>query len=115
MKLLSQKFTNPVVGNTLIGLETADSSQFLNVFLPKFVGLLLVVGSLSFFFMFMWGAIEWILSGGDKAKLESSKSRITNALIGIFLLFIVFAIIELIETFFEINILTIDMGPLTIE
>lgn len=115
MNLLSQKFTNPVVGETLKGFETGDSSAFINKFLPNFIGLLFVFGGLSFFFMLIWGSITWILSGGDKAGLEASKSKITNALVGIVLLIGTFAIVKLIEMFFTVNILSIDIGPLIIQ
>ena len=65
--------------------------------------------------MLLWGAISWILSGGDKAGLESAKGRITNAIVGFVLLIGTFAIVKLIETFFGIDILSIDIGPLVIQ
>lgn len=115
MNLISQKFTNPVVGNTLIGLEASEPSQFLSIFIPKFVGLIFVAGGVGFFLMFVWGAVTWILSGGDKAGVESAKNRISNALIGLILLIASIAIIKLIQKFFNINILSIDIGPLVIQ
>ncbi len=97
------------------GSGTFGSSKFIEVFVPKFVGLLLVFGSVAFFFMFIWGAITWILSGGDKAGVESAKNKITNAIIGMVLLFGSFAIILLIENFFGVNILSIDIAGLIIQ
>lgn len=94
---------------------SSGPSVFLNVYLPKFVELLLIFGSLSFFFMLIWGAISWILSGGDKASLEGAKNKITNAIIGMVLMIGSFAIIKLIESFFGIKILSIDIGPLVIQ
>lgn len=114
-QLLAQKFTNPVVGDTLINLESAKSDQFLVMFIPRFIGLLFVIGSLAFFFMFIWGAISWILSGGDKAGLESAKNRINHALVGLVLLIATFALVKVIESFFGINILAIDIGTLIIQ
>jgi hypothetical protein len=93
---------------------TNGAEQFLVAVVPKFVGLLMVFGSAVFFFMFLWGAISWILSGGDKAHVEAAKNRITNALIGFVLMIAVFAIAKLIKTFFNIDILSIDIGPLVI-
>ena len=115
MNLLSQKFTNPVVGDTLIGLESGDSTGFINTFLPKFIGLLFIFGGLAFFFMFIWGAVERILSGGDKAGVESSKNKMTSALIGLVLMIAVFAVVKVIEALFGVNILSIDIGPLVIQ
>lgn len=91
------------------------STDFLAHFLPSFIGLLLTFGAIAFFFMLLWGAVSWILSGGDKAHLEAAKSRITSAIVGMVLLIGSFAIVKLIETFFDVNILLIDIGPLVIQ
>lgn len=91
------------------------SSKFIEVYTPKAIGLLFIFGSISFFFMLLWGAVGWILSGGDKASLESAKNKITNAVIGFILLIATFGIVNLIELFFGIDILLIDIGPLVIQ
>lgn len=102
--------------NYISQIQSQEGGEsFLVAVLPKLVGLLLVFGSVAFFFMFLWGAVSWIISGGDKAHVEASKNRITNALIGFVLMISVFAVSALIETFFKINILTIDIGPLVIQ
>ncbi len=106
------KVKNPLLGDNLSALS---GENFLGQLLPKTIGLLFVFGSLAFFFMFLWGAISWILSGGDKAHVENAKGRITNALIGLVLMVSTFAIVKLIEAFFNINILLIDIGPLVIQ
>jgi len=108
---------NPVFKGTILENFSMHpvSSVFFSAFLPKLVGWLLVIGSLIFFFVFAIGAIQWIASGGDKQALEGARAKISNAFVGIILLFISFAIIKLIEAFFKINILTIDIGPLLIQ
>ncbi len=107
--------TNPIYEGELKSFTTGSSSAFLNTYLPNAVGLIFVAGILFFFFMLLIGAVSWILSGGDKAHIENARARITNALIGLVLLFATFAIIKLIEAFFGIDILSIDIGPLVIE
>lgn len=111
---LSQNFTNPIVGSSLKKYESTKADAFLEKFIPNGIGLLFVVGSLFFFFQFVWGAVSWTMSGGDKASLEASKSRLTNSIIGFVLLIASFAIIGFIENFFRIDILSIDIGPLFI-
>jgi hypothetical protein len=83
--------------------------------LPNIVGLLFIIGAIVFFFMLLIGALQWISSGGDKGKLESARGRLTSAIVGIVILLGSFAIIKLIETFFGINILTLDIGSLIIQ
>ena len=111
------RITNPIFSNSNVGLleSVLDKGQFLSIFIPRFVGITFVVGALAFFFMFLWGAVNWILSGGDKAHVESAKGRITNAIVGFILMVGVFAIIKLIEAFFGIDILLIDIGSLVIQ
>lgn len=105
---------NPALGPSLNALRY-DGILFFQKLIPALIGLVLVVGVIIFFFMLLIGAITWISSGGDKAAIEGARGRITQALIGIVVLFSVFAIIKLIEGFFGINILSIDIGPLIIK
>ncbi|MCX7928483.1 MAG: pilin [Patescibacteria group bacterium] len=59
----------------------------------------LVIAALVFFFMLLWGGIEWILAGGDKNKTEEARGRITGALIGLVIVFAAWAIVNLASTF----------------
>lgn len=102
---------NPAIGN----LGNNSGISFVQQLIPSLVGLAFVVGVLIFFFMLLLGAIQWISSGGDKAAVEGARGKITQALVGIIVLFSVFAIIKVVETFFGINILTLDIGPLIIK
>ncbi len=36
----------------------------------------------------LWGAMDWIMSGGDKEKLSNAQKKLTNAIIGIILVFV---------------------------
>jgi hypothetical protein len=89
--------------------------EFFNDLLPRLIGLSFVIGIVIFLFFMILGAIQWIISGGDKAALEGAKGKITNALIGIVILFSVFAILKIVEDFFGIDILSLELGPLVIE
>ncbi len=106
------EFTNPFLKDST--LENMTGESFISLFIPKAVGLVFVFGVLVFFFILLWGAISWILSGGDKQALEAAKSKITHAIVGFVLLLATFAIIKLIQAFFGISILSIDIGPLII-
>lgn len=102
---------NPFLSNFLQGLS---GGEFLARLLPALITLLFVVGAIIFIFMFMLGAIQWITSGGDKAQTETAGKRITNALIGLTILFSLFAIIKLIETFFGISITVFNINDYAI-
>lgn len=103
---------NPVLGPAL---QDKTGASFFAAFLPKLIGLTLLGGTLIFLFVFLMGAISWITSGGDKQALEGARGKLTNGIIGLVILFVTFAVIGAIEKFFDINILTIDIGPLIIQ
>jgi len=105
--------TNPLLPKNLG--QNPDSVVFLQKVFPAAITIILIVGSVFFFFSLLTGAIKWITSGGDKQALESARGRITSALVGIVILFSAFAIVKLIETFFGVSILTIDIGSLIIK
>jgi hypothetical protein len=44
----------------------------------------------------LWGALTWIMAAGDKEKLRIAQGRIRDALIGIFVLVLVFAVFALL-------------------
>ncbi|MCL4365668.1 hypothetical protein M1437_00365 [Patescibacteria group bacterium] len=68
-------------------------------FLSNFVTLLFSVAAIVLIFMIIWGAFEWLTSGGDKEKLSSAQKRIINAIIGIILFAVAFAIIRVLGQF----------------
>lgn len=110
----SSNIQNPILQGVLGNPGTAGASYFASA-IPAAIGLAFIIGALIFFFMLIWGAIQWISSGGDKQALENARGRITNALVGIVLLFAAFAIVALIQSFFHISILTLDISPLIIQ
>ena len=102
--------TNPALGQ--LGNGNIGGITYLQRFIPAVIGVALIVGVLIFFFILITGAIQWISSGGDKQSIETARGKITNALIGIIILFSVFAILQLINTFFGIQILNLTIPTL---
>jgi hypothetical protein len=102
---------NPLLGN----ISEKPGLSFFQSFIPGLISLALVGGTIIFFFVLIMGAIQWITGGGDKQALEGARGKITNAVIGIVILFSIFAILNLIEIFFKIKIMTLDIGPLVIQ
>lgn len=65
-------------------------------FLSTLITLIYIFASLIFIFMIVWGAFQWIISGGDKEAVANARKRITHAIIGIFILALSFVIIGII-------------------
>lgn len=89
------------------GIPDVDSGQ---VGLGNMVGNILVIamtiGALMVLINLIWAAIEWVTSGGDTGKLESSRNRITQSVIGIIVLASVIAVFKLLQIFLGIEVLT---------
>lgn len=103
---------NPITGN--LNSNSKSGADFFAKFIPTLINILFVGGALIFFFMLLIGAIQWISSGGDKQAVQNARGRITSALVGIVILLSIFAIVSLLEKFFGITLLTIDIGGLII-
>jgi len=112
MKLSFEPIKNPLLSPSL---QNRTGISYFSEFIPKAITLAFIAGVVIFFFMLIIGAIQWITSGGDKEALSKARGRITSGLIGIIILFSVYVIVSVIEQFFGINILTIDIGSLIIK
>ena len=73
--------------------------------------LLGVSGIISFIFLLV-GGIQWILAGGDKEGTEKTRKRITNALIGLAVVFSAYALIFILQALFNIDIIRLNLQPL---
>ena len=69
------------------------------------ISLVLIVVALVFFFILVFGGLRWVTSGGDEKKVGEARAGITNALIGLAIVFAAWAIMKLIQTVFGIDIL----------
>ena len=59
--------------------------------------------------MLIWGAFEWITSGGDKESVGKARNRIINALIGLAILAVAFALARVASQFLGFNIQNITI------
>jgi amino acid transporter len=56
------------------------------------INLFIVIAGLTLLTFLLWGALDWITSGGEKEKVQKAQNKITNAVIGILLIFAVIII-----------------------
>lgn len=68
-------------------------------FLSNGVTLIYSIAGIVLIFMLLWGAFDWMTSGGDKEKLAGAQRKIINAIIGIILFALAFAIIRVLGQF----------------
>lgn len=68
----------------------------------------MTIGAILVFGFLVWGAIEWITSGGDKSKVEAARNKISNAVIGLIVLAATTALFVVVEEFLGIDVLTFN-------
>lgn len=73
------------------------------------VNLVLVLAALVFFFILVWGGIKWIASQGDEGKVKAAREQVTQALIGLVIVFAAWAILHLIGRVFNVDIFNLSI------
>lgn len=95
-----------LIGSTLVYLSTpittfaadivitppAQGYKTLGDFVTNLLTISFAVALLVVLVMLVWGAFEWITSGGDKDAVAKARNRIINALIGLAVLAVAFAL-----------------------
>lgn len=80
-------------------------------FLTSGIQFVLVLAVVVFFFMFVAGGIGWLSSGGDKGKIENARKTISNAIIGLVIVFLIFIFLYILNTIFRTNIGGMGRAP----
>ena len=60
------------------------------------VQILLIIAIISSLFFLIWGGVRWITSGGDKGKVDSARSTLVAAIIGLVISLLAFFILNLV-------------------
>lgn len=84
---VSNSFQDVNINNYQLRLTTLISSVY---------GFLTIVAGLAFILWFVLGAIDWIMSGGDKAKVEGARNKMTSAAIGLIIVVASYAIVGIV-------------------
>ena len=113
--LLAQAETGGIYNPALHELVgKGEGVDILNLFLGNIIAVLLIIGVIVAFIFIIIGAIQWMTAGNDKAQMESARGKIVTAIIGLVILFSVFAIMKLIGAFFgieQLKNLFFDISP----
>lgn len=96
------KITPPDAIKNFAGTDVTGTAG-LNKFLSNLIALIYAVAAIVLVLMIVWGAWDWLLSGGEKEKVANAQRKIIHAIIGIVLFAGAFAIIQLLEVFTGFN------------
>lgn len=83
------------------GFEIED----LGLLISRAIAIALMLAGILVFVYLVWGGIQWITSGGDKAKTEEARARITAALVGLAIVAAAWAVMQLVAYFFGIQVI----------
>ena len=97
---------------------TGDLNRIGKLTLPNMLStlfsVLLVVVGIVFLFMLIMGGLKWMMSEGDDKKLTAARNQVTNALVGLVIVFAAWALVALINSIFGVNLLNFTIKPIAI-
>lgn len=76
------------------------------------ITLALIGASVVFLFIIITGGISYMTAGGDKEKKVAASTRLTNGIIGLAIVFCLFAIAQLFSSLFGVDLLNFTIPRL---
>ena len=107
MNHILAQLRNPVLPSIIGGGDSPKvdaGGTGLGRIISNLVGALFIAGFLLAFVYLLMGAISWVTSGGDKAKLEKARDEITNSILGAIVVAAAWAISVLVANFFGLDL-----------
>lgn len=87
-----------------VSIGSASSAEgIVQIIIVNVITLFFAVGGIGVVIYFIWGALDWILSGGDKEKVANARKKMTHAIIGLVLLALSFVIINIVGAIIGFN------------
>lgn len=69
----------------------------LSILLTFLIRFFFVLAGLSALLYLLWGSLDWIMSGGEKEKVQKAREKIMNALIGVIVIVATLSLIWTLE------------------
>lgn len=92
---------------TVLAQEISYSPVNTTIQIPEFdavltfvIRLFFIIAGLVAVIFLLLGALSWTTSGGNKENVEKAREKIQAALVGVILIFIVLAVIAVVEQMF---------------
>ncbi len=100
-----------VIDNPVIGQKEGEYNQVatnpLGPLIAKLWQTIVFLGGILLLIYLIWGAFEWLTSSGEADKVKHARYKITNAIIGLMLLVMSYAIVIFLEWLFGFSITNI--------
>lgn len=99
------------VGNPWNRLCLLQGSDFGTVIGNAILTVFIIATIIALFFL-IWGGVKWIVSGGDKAKVDAARSTIIAALVGLVITFLSYFILQVVLGMFGISFANLTLPKL---
>jgi len=100
MKLIAQSDVENAIGtiNPPPGMKDIADNPVGGVgkLLSTGIQIFFLVASLALLVYLLWGAYDWLTSGGEKEKLTKAQLKIVNAIVGMLLMVVVMVVFNVI-------------------
>lgn len=92
-----------------IGSQVDSFFFFKNIgdLIQQLVSAAIIVSAIGMAIYFVIGGINWLMSGGDKARLENAQKTITQSVIGFIIVTAAYAIFQLVTQIFGLQDMSI--------
>jgi hypothetical protein len=96
--LLGQADVQKIIGSTVAPPNPALANPFAGISRLFIVGiqLFLSLAAITVLIYLLWGAYDWITSGGDSENVAKAQSKMTNAVIGIILIIVALTVFNVV-------------------
>ena len=75
----------------------------LGFFVSQIISIIFIIAAVLVFVYLVWGGIQWMTSGGDKQATQAARDRISAALVGLAIVALSWALIQIIAKFFGLE------------
>ena len=108
----TNRITNPALSESIRDME---GISFIDILVSNLVTLFFIAAAIVALFFLVTGGIKWVTSGGDREGTAKARETVTAAIIGLVIIFSVYAILRLISLFFGIDLIHLNLEPLVLE
>lgn len=96
----AQANANPCTSLGTFSTLCSLTSDDFGLVISTLINVLLIFTIIIAVFFFMYGGIKWVLSRGDKEKVEEARAHIIASIVGMILVFLAFFTINIVFGFF---------------
>ncbi|HBB76670.1 MAG: hypothetical protein A2186_01840 [Candidatus Levybacteria bacterium RIFOXYA1_FULL_41_10] len=109
-----EKLALTVAGETIenpVSALPGEGIPALSVILQVGIGLLFIIAILASLVFIIWGGLDWITAGGNKENIQKARHKLIYAVLGFFVVFLAFFIMNIISQFFGIEFFKVPLNP----